>query len=45
MRLVSAFNVEEDLQRAWREQREEQLQSDVTLLQGGPAKGVEPQTY
>jgi len=29
MRLVTAFKVEEDLQSAWREQREKQCKSDV----------------
>ena len=29
MRLVSAFKVEEDLQRNWREERERQSQSNV----------------
>jgi len=29
MRLVSAYEVEEDLQRTWREEREEQCRSEV----------------
>jgi hypothetical protein len=29
MRLISALKVEEDLQRAWREERERELQSEV----------------
>ena len=29
MRLVSAFKVEEDLQRTWREEREREFQSEI----------------
>jgi hypothetical protein len=32
MRLVSAFKVEEDLQRAWREEREREIYSKVECV-------------
>ncbi len=32
MKLISAFKVEQDLQEAWREERERELQSEVERI-------------